>query len=72
MDRVAQFRVDIGAHRMDFSGQPECFKSGDDAFANAAFFPYGIFRIFVAHHFLIKNPLAGADGFAFRLGGVSG
>ena len=72
MDRVAQLGADVRADEVDLGGEPERFQSGYDTFADAAFLAVGVFRVFVADELVGKCALAGADGFAFRLGGVGG
>ena len=57
---------------MDLGGEPQCFQGGNDALADAAFLAVGVFWVFVADQLVVEGTLAGADGFAFRLGGVGG
>ena len=70
MDGVAQLRADVRADEVDLGGEPEGFQGGDHSLADTAFLAIGVFRVFVADEFVVKRALAGADGLAFRLGGV--
>ena len=61
MDCVAQLGADVRADEVDLGGEPQCFKGGNDALADAAFLAVGVFRVFVADQLVVEGALAGAD-----------